>query len=321
MIKFALAEMTYLKYFMPLIIEAHKRGICTQMVVDKNSKYSNPLKYINELSAILKIYETEIVFADKSSKYGGLFFTVEGGWKDRIIGKIFSLVAMTDFTVSYRDYIDRVDKVIFQSRFFADYYGTISDKNLHMGSPKYDIEYSKPKIKEKYGISGDKIALVLFPRYRDLPNVDLLKIYGYLENLGYKIILKARGKEPAENNVRPEYYFEDESWYPHPSLEFLTIADVLINFDSTAIEEAVMLNCPVLNFQIKPFSKIPMNFLYNYKYCCGVKSDIGFDKFKSSIEFLTTTDFSEEFAVSRKKHLFEKGNVSSLIMDEVIKEL
>ena len=42
---FILTEMTFLRYFIPLIIEANSRNIDCKVFIHPNNKYNNPLKY------------------------------------------------------------------------------------------------------------------------------------------------------------------------------------------------------------------------------------------------------------------------------------
>ena len=42
MIKFVLGEMTYLRYFMPLMLEMNEQGIEYKMLIGRNKKYNNP---------------------------------------------------------------------------------------------------------------------------------------------------------------------------------------------------------------------------------------------------------------------------------------
>jgi len=140
------------------------------------------------------------------------------------------------------------------------------------------------------------------------------KIYSFLRRMGFSVIVKARGKDPA--TLKGDRYFEDFSWYPHDSMELMTLCDIVINFDSTAIKECVMLDVPMINFHIKPYDRL--EFLYNYGYVKQLKPTVSFDGFSESIKSLMGQYLGDEFERARVNHLFEKGkNVSASILDEI----
>jgi hypothetical protein len=208
-----------------------------------------------------------------------------------------------------------MDEIIFPNEFFATYYKTLSDKNRYLGTPKYDVVLDRQQIIEKYELKDEKYALIAFPRYRDLKQVDLHKLYEFLEKMGYSILLKTRGKEPVPRELRKGRYFEDGEWYPHVTMELIEASDIVVNFDSATIIECIMANTPLINFNIKPF--VPVDFLYNSGYCQQLKPKVSYEAFKDAVEFLTTADLTSDFDGIRQKYLFEPGRVSQTILDEV----
>jgi hypothetical protein len=315
---FVLTEMTFLRYFMPLIIEGTTRGITSRLLIHPNGKYNNPHKYNDFLTKLSEKHNFLLEPLSDIDLYRDTTFLVEGcGSEFTKKNKTISLTYQTDFSLSYDKYINRVDKVVFPSKFFAKYYKTLSDKNLYLGSPKYDVVLDSNKIYNKYNIGNSRCALVVFPRRRDMKKVNLEKIYNRLEEAGYTILVKTRGKDPAPEELQGHYYFEDDSWYPHTTMELMKISDIIINFGSTAIKESVLLTRPVVNFNIKPF-ELPLDFLYNEEYCVNLSPEADMNSFSESIESLTTKDLSAAYKKAMKKYLFVPGSVSKRILDEVL---
>jgi len=319
-VNFALSNVSHLRYFMPIVEELSRVNISSLFYLFKIDRCSCPYKSINKVRELSNKYGFKTLDSTEAQNATGTTFFAEGSGITMFSKKIksISLVTLTDFRIHYSHYVNRVDKVIFPSKFFAEFYKTTGPKNLYIGCPKYDVVIDPKNVRNKYNLTDKKYALVLFPRYRDLKKINLLNIYKYLEQMGYSVILKARNKEPANKKVRPKIYFEDTSWYPHTTMELISLSDIIINFDSTAIKECVMLKKPVLNYNIKPHKVIPMQFLYNYDYCLSFKGNMDFNEFKSAVEHLVLGDFSLAFEKSISNHLFKSGNVSKNIIEEVV---
>ena len=269
-IAFLLSEATFLRYFMPIAIEAQKRSIVTHFFVEANNKYNNPksTEAFRQISELAERHEIILHEMSELSAYKGIVFIIEGVGIDHTTAdhEVYSITYMTDFALKWDHYIDRVKGVIMPSKFFAHHHGRISDKNLFLGSPKYDVELDGASIKKRYDLDDTKKALIIFPRRRDMKTIDLNRIYQDLRNAGYQLLVKTRGKDPVGQSLQGDRYFQDESWFPHTTMELITISDIVINFGSTAIKECVMLRTPIINFKVKPFAQ-PLGFLYNGDYC------------------------------------------------------
>jgi hypothetical protein len=316
-INFITGNCSYLKYYLPLIIEFNKRGISSNILLIKSKRYSDPYLNIKDIKLLSSEYHFNI---DNISniKSNAVNFQIEGsGCKNIKNGVKISLTSLTDFQVLYDKYIDNVNYVIFPSKYFAEYYGKISNKNLYLGSPKYDTVFDIVKIRQKYDIKCNKNVLILFPRNRDVNILELTKIYNCVHKLGYNIIVKTRGKDRTNKLLRGDKYFEDFSWFPHTTMELMLVCDFIINFDSTSIKECVMLNVPIINFRIKPFVR-PMEFLYNYSYCKNLRIQSSEKEIEVAIHEISNRTYLEEFNLSRKKYLFEKEGVAKKIVDFTI---
>ena len=81
--------------------------------------------------------------SEEIKKFEGPTFLIEGVGRERLDKtkhQSYSITYMTDFSLSYKNYIDEVDRVIFPSKYIAEHYEKDNSKNLYLGSPKYDIE-------------------------------------------------------------------------------------------------------------------------------------------------------------------------------------
>lgn len=314
---FILEEMTAFKYFMPLIIEGNKNKIISTVFIGSSSKYTSPQNYLKDIKLLSEEYgfQTSLL---SSNKINGITFFVEGVGINKIKGNTVNIILtyLRDFSVIYKYYIDKANYVILPSKFFAEHYGTISDKNLYLGSPKYDVKLDIKNIEEKYDIKYGKNALFVFPLLELTHKIDIKKIYKFLRDMGYMVIVKTRGKAPVPLNLRGDRYFEDFCWYPHTTMELLKISDIVINFGSTTIKECVMMNKPLINFDIKPQKH--MGFLYNEKYSIELNTNVKFEQFKKSIDMLISTDISKVFLEARHKYLFNNDHVSKDILNKVL---
>jgi hypothetical protein len=319
---FVLSGMSFLRYFLPLIIEGNKSSLKSRVFWAKTVKYDSPDKAMLYLDNMSKQYDFELYPVDRIDDYPDITFFVEGSgwWFVHRAKKMVSLVSMRDFTAHYDGYINSVNHVVFCSKFFSEYYGKKSPKNLYFGSPKYDVKFDKNEVLEKYGIPHDKkISLVVFPLQEHLQKINLTKIYGHLRDLGYVVIVKTRGKNKTPNNLRGDKYFEDFSWFPHTTMELIYASDLVINFTSGTIKECLMLDRPVINFNIyKPESE-QISFLYNNSCCLGVDLNINTKDFKVKSEFFLSKDLKMDFYNVREKYLFQPNqNSSKKILDFVL---
>jgi hypothetical protein len=323
---FLLLEMTFLRYFMPLILEGNKRGIKSRVFVGKNNKYNNPHSFLEFLTSLSIETGFEMYGAEEIKKFEGPTFLIEGVGRERLDKtkhQSYSITYMTDFSLSYKNYIDEVDRVIFPSKYIAEHYEKDNSKNLYLGSPKYDIELDGTKICSKYKIPNSNNALVIAPKTRDLSASSLSLILQTLQECGFNTLVKSRGKDPMPKSCRGDAYFEDFSWYPHTSMELMKVSSLAINFGSTSAKELTMLGVPFINFDIKPQyrhgvdhgkHRLGFDFLYEKDHCITLKKTSTMSDFASSISGLAGKDWSDSFSKTRKKYLFE-GNSSERILD------
>jgi len=312
---FFVSEMTFLRYFIPLIKEGNNRNIQSTVYWSPSRKYNCPLKHFKSLKRLAKEFSFNIKRINDKIKNNRITFLIEGIGCEHFDGKKISLTYMTDFHVSYKDYIEKIDYCIFPNKAFLEKFNLPhSSKNLFLGSPKYDVDLDKDAILKKYNLSDKKKCLILFPRYRDMQKIDLIKVIKELKKLDFEVYIKGRGKEPCPKSISAEArYFEDELWYPHTSMELIFISDLIINTDSSGIKECIMLRKPVLNFKIKPF-EATLSFLYNKKpFHAEIKTPIDYGLMKQKVDYLKNISH-RDFQETIDKLLFQP-NSSKRILD------
>jgi hypothetical protein len=311
---FFVSEMTFLRYFIPLIREGNNRNIQSTVYWSPSRKYNCPLKHFENLKSLAKEFSFNIKRINDKIKNNQITFLIESHGHEYFNGKKISLTYMTDFRSTYNDYIKKIDYCIFPNKMFLEKFNLPdSPKNLFLGSPKYDVNLDKNTILKKYNLPDKKKCLILFPRHRDQRNIDLIRIIEELKNLDFEVCMKARGKEPCPKSISDKVrYFEDESWHPHTSMELISVSDLIINTDSTGTKECVMLRKPVLNFKIKPFEN-PLNFLCDKKFCAEIKTPINYDLISQKVNDLKNVS-ANDFEGVINKYLFPLGS-SKRILD------
>ena len=336
-------------YFAPIIIEAHNRGIKSHMFIQRSGKYNCPSRKENwnQIVELAKKYNMTTYEISHVNQHEGIFFFVENQGMSSVKKdknkKFITLTFAINFSTGHKreEYRKKADHVLMPSRFFADYYETNYENNLFLGSPKFDVCFETDKIIDKYGLKrGIKKALVIFPKNRDLHKVNIKQIYMCLKQYGYDILVKTRGKDPVANNtmnigiagkeasmkfsLRGDHYFEDMSWYPHTTMELIHASDLIINFGSCAIEEIVMSNRPVIDFEVKKPSTPLGNTndskgfapLYEYKYAVNLEKNYSKKELESAIRYLSSNNFAEEFTKAQNTCLTSTDfNSSKAILD------
>lgn len=309
---FLLTEMTFMKYFIPLIVEGNKRNINSKVFYNASHKYNCPVKNFDSLISLSTQYNFEV---DKITNVEGddIIFMIEGCGVNFVSdkkNKKVSMSYMTDFHNSENNYINNVDYIIHPNKNLVKKLGSLSEKHLYLGVGKYDYLSQDRKYKKNS-------VVIFYPRLRDHTKMDLSIIYGWLKELGYNIIVKSRGKDLVPNNLRGDEYYLDGEWYPNISLDLLRDCDFIINFSSTTIKECVMLNTPLINFHIKPFPSI-LGMLHNYDFCHDLNPNCSQTEFNNTVDKIQSSDYTLDFKQARNDWLFEKGNVCKNILDTLL---
>ena len=328
--------MTHLRYFIPIVAEGNKRDWKSAFYVVPSHKYNCPNlpKNLEDLYKICEEHDIDIRAGKEIVDTEGVIFTSEESGidiiKNNTKAKKITMSYQTDFILSYKKYVDVVDHVMMPSRFIAEYYNLMSDKNLYLGSPKYDVEINKLAVLEKYNLPSQKKILIMMPKSRDARQIDLNPICSSLKDMGYCLLFKTRGKDPLSRSEveaiksKGDFYFEDESWHPHISQELIELSDLVINFGSTSVEECIMHDTPLLNFDIKPAvrhgkkmpHRVTHDYLYEYQFCTNLtREQFNIENLQDIVGELCTTDYAEEFQKARQIHLHDHKNTCKILLD------
>ena len=230
---FLFSSITFLQYYIPLVIEANKHNVDCVFIFRKNSRaYANPYDKVNH--KIIKKYldEYNIKRLDiekcKIQKIKGTVIMIDGdiygssekSIKESLLWKLdkknttkISLPENVNFKFVYDKFIDYVDYCIFSNPIVYNEYlihNKISskkkneEKHLYLGNTKYDIISKLDDIYSKYNLfKGSKYCLILLPKADHMTKKDmksLLKIYDYLHEMNMKIIVKNRPKNEQIND-------------------------------------------------------------------------------------------------------------------------
>lgn len=271
-ILFPFHDCVALRYFMPLAIRAKKRGHCPIFQVTEGFKYNGVSipENRNQIDFLVDHYDME--YGDT----GDVCVTIEGcEVRNGMVN--YTLTVLLDYISLYPTYIDKVDYVIFPTRWFVEMVReTLSKpadtwnagaqkcldvniennpKNLYLGSPKYDIEFDRGKICQKYGLNPDfKYTLVMYPRPEHRSGFDLDGICSDLLAAGKIPILKSRKKHQFwQQDLKNYPCFYDDTWFPPTALELMSVSEDIIGTDSTGVKEAVMMNRKMTNIPNKSY--------------------------------------------------------------------
>ncbi len=323
---FLLGEMTHLKYFLPLIAEGNKRGLKSRIFCWRSNKYNCISRNSHMFEDLSKAYNFEIHVAQDVSKYVGPVFCIEGLGVEHIdkdSQTIFSFPYGTDYVMLFDRYIEEIDYSIFPSEEYAIYGKTVSDKNLYLGSPKYELKLDKEEICVKYNLERDsKKAILIYPDARYYPaKIDLNHVYSALKEQGYQIMVKTRGKNPiGQEKYRGDLYFLDKSWHPHTSLELIKVADLVVTHESSsAIKEAVFLKKPMLDMDVelkaknRPIVRDVFRFFYDYDFHRRVTGDMSPTEIEILIKELEGKDYDSQFDDAIGKYLVKENACSNII--------
>jgi len=333
-INFILSHMGQLKYFLPVIIEGNRRGIESRMYLIYDGKpvdYENtfghhPFSHMAEITQLSKTYGFCFNMYPSGDQVKGVTFFGERRGINHFVGSKDTyrvvLTMMIDFAQidNYKYYEPHVDKIIMPSRFVAEHYNCMSDKNLYLGSPKYDIPISPIEAMNKYGITSSPNVVVFVPahlRKKYDREYDCQEIVDTLKEMGFNVIVKARSRNPAPKGLTADRHVEEYGMFPHPSLELLSFCDLAITFDSSVVKECVMTNTPWINFSMIN-DWLPFEFLYHWKRS-GVYKEWSAYLFGDKVENLVPFSYrAKSFHEAREKYLFQPGGVAAKILEAVL---
>jgi hypothetical protein len=280
-IYYLFSSLSFLQFYIPLVIEFKKKKYKNIFIIRKNTKkYADPKKKDN--NKILKKYVKKYEIITKNDneinfkKLNNIIFMVDGDIygpnrertrKESLLSKLnsnclkVSLQEHLNFKWNYEAYIDKVDISVFPSKYYATEYNKLSPKNLYLGNTKYDNMLSESEIYKKFNLnSNNKHVLLFFPKKKfrktlPIKRNELEKIYEYLKKMRYTIIVKARPKELEQhgsNDIRVDGKLKGDKLvvseiYPNESVELLKICKFCVLFSSSAVEETIMTGTPTID--------------------------------------------------------------------------
>lgn len=190
-IYYLFSSITFLQFYIPLVIESKKRGYINKFIIRKNVKeYANPYSQTNLqiLKNYLVFYNIDI-FEGNINEIEGIVFMVDGDiygpprnqiLNDSLLFKLnkdktlrISLSENMNFWAVYNYYIDHVNYAIFTNEYiinqienfdkekitsvFSEFSNSLSksfksSKNLFLGNTKFDNLDSNEHILEKFNL-------------------------------------------------------------------------------------------------------------------------------------------------------------------------
>ena len=339
-LNFCLREMTHLRYFAPVVLEGNKSGLKSTFYVARSHKYNCPFIEPNsqELKQFVESHRVNVRPLKELKSVSNNIITSEKSCLEQIkecsVDKKVSMTYQTDFTVNYEkfEYNKHYDMIMMPSENIANFYNFTGDKNVYLGITKYDINLNKEDILAKYNITQNTSkVLFVWPKTRDLHKmpIDIIKNFN---ELGWQVLVKTRGKDPMSRSTinylldNGNRVFIDNSWHPHTTQELLEISDLVVNSGSTTIEECVMHETPVLNFDIKPAKRhgrtqkhrVTHSYLYDYDFCISLSSLTEDFNNTQLDDWIKQLQVSKEFKKCKKEWLFDHKNTCKSLIGMIL---
>jgi hypothetical protein len=269
---FVLKEITYLKAFMPLVRLWEGRYPIVFFVFQEDEKATSPIRNRRHLARLEPYtrfwFRSAADLAEQCRKEGIVnLITLEAmplgeePYPDHGLN-VYVITHMTDFNRTLDWYYDKVRFILFHSAYMAGEHAERDreGKFRYTGYSQYLAlpELDRRTILEKYDLPGGGRFLFVFgPQkkfYRETKR--FIRWLGeYARERGCLLLYKTRKKNPVTPHLRWLLRgcrtFYDESYDPPTSLELMSVSDAVVNFDSTGIQEIVMLERKVLNIHVK----------------------------------------------------------------------
>jgi hypothetical protein len=297
-IYFIFSSISFLQLYLPIINYCNKKNIHSVFFTRKNSKqYTCPITNKSNniiLNDIIKKYNIEIKKLDDIVQLNkDILFVVDGD----IYGpnehnkvesilfryninknvKIISLCEHLNFLWAYNKFIDKVNYVIFPNNIFPKFYNFVNNKNIFLGNTKFDDIPEKDIIYRKYNLNtNDKYILFLYPKAKyiesyTINSLHIKNLFNIFRIIGYKIIVKTRPKDIIFLDCKGDYNIISDC-YPNESLELMKISELCIYFSSSAIDECVMSEIPMIDFVVDNHIEKRLEFLYDERIICQIKN-------------------------------------------------
>lgn len=338
-LNFIFSSITFLQSYIPLVIEGNRRGIQSKFFIRKNKKlYADPLYHQKFYEKLLSKYNVKIFQLKDITKCSGIVFMVDGDiygpsdthfkesiLKSNLLNKNHIKISIPEnfnYYTIYHKFYKLVDYMLFPNTIFTDYYNFKGNNHIYIGVPKYDINFNKIKIYQKYELhSQNKYILIFYPRfdrgnkrYRHF-NQFYNNIIDVFRELGYKIIVKNREKLDNNNN-NADYMIYDKTYYPNVSMELLEIVSFAVFFGSSVIEEVVMAKVPFLEIKLDEIHRFP--FLRHPDYSVVIEKELDKNNiWQIVVNLMKIEKEKKDLAFDKiiEKYLFDKTVISKRILD------
>lgn len=285
---FVVHEATAYRYFVPLALALPN----ARFYIWPNTKYNDPTsrQAIKELVYLTETYPIKVShYKDENTvpKEGVCFF-IEDVLADKVPDNVMKigLAYQADFTHNIDEKLNKLNYLVLPS---IRYYDSLPKEYVHepkivtWGCPKFDTKLNRLEAYDRYLLDPDiKYCLVVYPRTRDLNNIDFDYVNNIIKEIGKTPIVVFRGKENHINDCKIEnaICLVDSCWYPHFTMELMYISDYVIQFDSTTVEEAVTLGKPMLNYKCKPFPN-KFEWMMNPYSVCQINPHVDIKQIKN----------------------------------------
>lgn len=344
-INFIVGAISWVPYFVPLVIEGNKRGMVSHFFLRKNPKeYADPYNKHNmlKLKKITNKHNILIKNIKEVINFPGLTFLMEADISGRsqrdysTAGILYlnsthlkvSFTFNADFIWQFHRYRKSVDYIVFPGKSYAEAYGKISPQNLYLGSPKFDVDLNSDYIYKKYKLSPkSKYLLFFYPKGKWINNSPKLhrhfdkmrSMISVFQKMGFRVIVKSREKDHLTQSLG-DHYFEEKDLFPNSSLELLHISSLAVFFSSATIEECVMMSTPFIDFKVDhKFDRFA--FLHHPAYSRIIGNlTITINDLTKHVKAIMQNDNSEIFREMQLKHMFLNENVSAKILDHFTNE-
>jgi len=258
---FQVSESSFLRYFVPLAAASKTRGHRPVFNLIDGGKYNSPCQGENAKN----VKQIMVLYGIEQGDSGDVCITIEGCAHNGLRPH-YVLTNLLDSVTLYRRYIDSCDYVVFPSKWMSEKCGTISDKNLYLGSPKYDVVYNHEAICVYHGLNPNKsYGLLIYPRAPDLHKTPVDEMIRRIQDDGFIPLLKSRRKDLISSKYNRYRTFYDDNWFPSTTLELIYISDYVLNTDSCTVKEAVMLDKPIYNYRSKNYTVLEELYERNAK--------------------------------------------------------
>jgi hypothetical protein len=267
-----LNEVDFIAWYGPLLEPLHRAGF--QTVVALNTHLHTKLQHrvIDKLPEVTAALPTLYMFYDTAAGLAQLLdrlaphavLTVEGiplaphpePFRTRRY-RVYSLIHATDSWVTRPGANEVIDRVIVPYDAYGTYLGWNNIPTVTLGHPKYDIvgHLDPGAIRKKYRLPSR--YLLLFAPNRELLSISALrKIIRFWHRHGYAVVLKGKKPKchtPLYHVLADAYILNKRFFYPFIVHELMVGSCGAMGFDTTAVEEALMFEKPMINLSVKPY--------------------------------------------------------------------